>query len=151
MYSNAQILAAVLNKWAQPVISQLAIGRLDSIPGIQAINNKIRSTGWVSPNWSMIAELSPIIEPVTNRVAQPILGSYFKRLPDEAIPEIAHGVVDAALQQGQLSIMEGRVTFDKSDLEELKKLLDYNLPLKKDSEYVVKTQAETENAETQAA
>lgn len=151
MYSNAQILAAVLNKWAQPVISQLAIGRLDSIPGIQAINNKIRSTGWVSPNWSMIAELSPIIEPVTNRVAQPILGSYFKRLPDEAIPEIAHGVVDAALQQGQLSIMEGRVTFDKTDLEELKKLLDYNLPLKKDSEYVVKTQAETENAETQAA
>lgn len=151
MYSNAQILAAVLNKWAQPVISQLAIGRLDSIPGIQAINNKIRSTGWVSPNWSMIAELSPIIEPVTNRVAQPILGSYFKRLPDEAIPEIAHGVVDAALQQGQLSIMEGRVSFDKSDLEELKNLLDYNLPLKKDSEYVVKTQAETDNAETQAA
>ena len=50
-YSNAQILAAVLAKWGQPAIEQLTSGKLDNLPWMQAVSNKVRSTGWVSPNW----------------------------------------------------------------------------------------------------
>lgn len=151
MYSNAQILTAVLNKWMQPVVQQFASSKMALLPLIGAINNKVRSTGWVSPQWNLTAELSPIIEPITNNIMQPLLGSYISRIPDSAIPQMAHGIVDAALERGELELFEGKVVFEESDLQELKKLLDYNLPIKKDEDYVVKTQPDTGTADAQAA
>ena len=47
-------------------------------------------------------------------------------------------MVDSALAQGELSMFEGNLVFDKSDLENLKKLLDYNLPLPDENRYEVK-------------
>lgn len=149
-YSNASILAAVVNKWIQPVLVQLAQGRIDSFPVMQAINNKVRSTGWVPPSWSISSELSPFIEPVTKAMVSPILENYMKQVPDSAIPGIAHGIVDKALKNGELSILGGKITFDREDLTELKKLLDYNLPLRKTEEYEVRTSPPDE-AETQTA
>ena len=60
-YTNAQILAAVLAKWGQPAIEQLTSGKLDNLPCMQAVSNKVRSMGWVSPNWSLGKELSPMM------------------------------------------------------------------------------------------
>lgn len=128
-----------MNKWLQPVVSQLANSKLQSLPFIQAIDNKVRSMGWVSPNWSIVSELSPMIEPITGSMVQPVLGQYLSKIPDEAIPAMAHSIVDKAIANGELSIFEGRLTFEKSDLEELKKLLDYNLPLNQSEGYKVKT------------
>lgn len=150
-YSNAAILSAVVNRWIQPVLVQLAQGRLDSLPGIQAINNKVRSLGWVSPAWSLTAELSPLMEPITRGMVQPMLEGYLKKVPDAAIPEIAHGIVDKALENGELSIFEGKITFDREDLEELKKLLNYNLPIRKNEEYEVKVSPSENNVDAQAA
>ena len=45
-YTNAQILAAVLAKWGQPAIEQLTSGKLDNLPWMQAVSNKVRSMGW---------------------------------------------------------------------------------------------------------
>lgn len=149
-YSNASILAAVVNRWIQPVLVQIAQGKLDSLPFIQAINNKVRSTGWVTPSWSVTAELSPFIEPITGGMVSPILESYMKQVPDSAIPGIAHGIVDKALERGELSFLGGKITFDREDLTELKKLLDYNLPFKKTDEYEVRTSPPAD-AEAQAA
>ena len=107
MFSNAQKLAAVLNKWAQPAIQGLLGSRLGQLPFIANIDAKLRSTGWVSP----------------------MLARYLQGIPDSAIPELAHKVVDDAIKVGSLSLFEGKVEFEKDDLEELKMLLQYNLPI----------------------
>lgn len=148
MYSNTQILAAVLQKWLQPAAIQILQSKVQSMPFVQLINNKVRSTGWVNPQWSIIPEVAPFLEPVANSMVQPVLKSMLAKVPDEAVPAMAHSIVDKALEQGQLSILDGFITLDRTDLEELKKLLNYNLPLKAEAQYTVKTQPD---AEAQAA
>lgn len=138
-YTNSQILSAVINKWVQPVVTQLAQEKIGSFPFLQAIDNKVRSMGWVSPNWSIVKELSPMIEPITNSIAQPFIQKYLSSIPDEAIPSMAHSIVDKALEKGHFEFMEGKILLEKEDLQELKKLLEYNLPIEKGNDYVVKT------------
>lgn len=149
-YTNSQILAAVLNKWLQPVVLQLSQAKMASFPFVQAIENKVKNIGFVSPNWSLTRELAPMIEPITNSIVQPMLNKYLANVPDEAIPAMAHGIIDKAMANGSLELMEGKLIFDKEDLQELKKLLDFNLPVNKAEEYVVKTSIE-ETAQAQAA
>ena len=61
---------------------------------------------------------------------------------------MAHGLVDKAIQNGGLELMEGRLKFDMNDLRELKNLLDYNLPLQKKEEYeVITSKKKEENPE----
>lgn len=139
MMNNRTILAAVLAKWAQPAINQMTSGRLDTLPFLAAISNKVRSTGWVSPQWSLGKELSPLLSNAVNSLVEPLIASYLQGVPDEAIPNMAHSIVDEAIKQGELSLFEGNVIFEKEDLEELKNYLDYNLPLTASSQYVVKT------------
>lgn len=146
MMNNRTILAAVLSKWAQPAIAQMTSGRLDTLPFLAAISNKVRSTGWVSPQWSLGKELSPLLGNAVNSLVEPLIASYLQNIPDEAIPNMAHSIVDEAIKQGELSLFEGNVIFEKEDLEELKNYLDYNLPLAASSQYVVKTGEEEEEA-----
>lgn len=138
-YTNSQILAAVLNRWLQPVVLQLSQAKMSSFPIVQAIENKVKNIGFVSPNWSLTQELAPIIEPITNSIVQPMLNRYLSNVPDEAIPAMAHNIIDKAISDGKLELMEGKVIFDKEDLQDLKNLLDYNLPLKNNEEYKVIT------------
>jgi len=140
-YTNAQILAAVLNKWLQPAVKQLAGQRLSSFPFIAAIENKVRSTGWVSPSWRLSDELAPLMQTITGTMLEPFIASYLAKVPDESIPEMAHAIVDSAMENGGLSLFEGNVTFEKKDVEELKKLLDYNLPRKAFPKYNVVTES----------
>lgn len=146
MTNNRTILAAVLAKWAQPAINQMTSGRLDTLPFLAAISNKVRSTGWVSPQWSLGKELSPLLGNAVNSLVEPLIASYLQGIPDEALPNMAHSIVDEAIKQGELSLFEGNVIFEKEDLEELKNYLDYNLPLTASSQYVVKTGEEEEEA-----
>lgn len=146
MMNNRTILAAVLSKWAQPAINQMTSGRLDTLPFLAAISNKVRSTGWVSPQWSLGKELSPLLSNAVNSLVEPLIVSYLQGVPDEAIPNMAHSIVDEAIKQGELSLFEGNVIFEKEDLEELKNYLDYNLPLTASSQYVVKTGEEEKEA-----
>lgn len=142
-YNNSQILAAVLNKWLQPVVLQFSQAKIASFPFVQAIENKVKNIGFVSPSWSLIQEIAPMIEPVTSNLMQSVLSRYLANVPDEAIPGIAHGIVDKAIANGKLELMEGKLIFEKQDLEELKKLLDFNLPIKQNEEYSVITSPET--------
>lgn len=59
-------------------------------------------------------------------------------------------LADKALESGELKLMEGKLTFNKEDLTELKNLLNYNLPVGQTTDYVVKT-SDTKKAEAQAA
>lgn len=129
MFSNAQKLAAVLNKWAQPAIQGLIGSRLGQLPFIANIDAKIRSTGWVSPMWSLSKEIVPLMDGLSSSLVEPMLARYLQGVPDSAIPELAHKVVNDAIKNGSLSLFEGKVEFEKDDLEELKTLLQYNLPI----------------------
>lgn len=138
-YTNAQILAAILDKWAQPLVQQIAGQKLSSMPFMTAIENKVKSTGWVPPAWSLAAEIAPIMQPLASSLVLPMLETYLSKIPDAAIPQMAHSVVDAAIGNGGMILMDGNITFDKSDMEHLKKLLDYNLPAQTVQHYAVKT------------
>lgn len=129
MATNAQILAAIVGKWATPMAAPFLSSWMDGMPAIGALQNKVRSMGWVSPNWSLMAELSPLIEGASGTLIAPILTQYLSGLDDASIPQMAHGIVDAALDKGELRLMDGKITIERSDLDQLKRLLDYNLPI----------------------
>jgi hypothetical protein len=140
MYTNAQILSAVINKWVQPVIRTFLQGKVQSLGFLQNIEAKVKSTGWVSPNWSLMQDLSPIMEGVTGSIVTPVLSKYLSMVDDASIPKMAHDIVDEALKQGKLSILEGKVELETEDLIELKQLLNYNLPVTDEQGYKVITE-----------
>lgn len=139
-YSNRQILAAVLNKWAQPALRQLAGQRLSSLPFMANIEAKIKQTGWVSPMWNLGGEISPLVQGLSSSIVEPLLVKYLQGVPDDALPQLAHGIVNDAIKNGGLTLFEGAVEFEVEDLEELKMLLRYNLPIVEYSAYEVITE-----------
>lgn len=142
-YTNAQILSAVLTRWAQPIVETFAGGKLSALPFIANIEQKIKSTGWVSPMWSLGKELSPMLGGLANQLVEPLLSNYLKDIPDAMIPQLAHSLVDNAIKQGGLSLFEGKIELEAEDLEELRTLLRYNLPIADAGEtYKVITQKE---------
>ena len=146
MITNAQKLSAVLTTWINPVVQQFAAGRMSTLPFVQLIENRVKASGWVSPAWSLASEISPLLNNVSSALVQPMLQRYISQVPDANLPNMAHSIVDEAIRQGQLSIMEGKVVFEKEDLEELKQLLNYNLPLTAEDEYEVITEPRAEDS-----
>lgn len=140
MYSNAQILAAVVNKWAQPYLGQLIAGKVGSIPALGMAENWVKNLGIVSPNYSIVKDLMPIVGGASEIVVQPMLSRYLSMVDDATLPAMAHGIVDKAIENGELSLAEGFLTFEENDLKRLKRLLELNLPLEKSECYTVKTE-----------
>lgn len=137
-YSNSQILAAVVSEWARPAISQIAAGNLMRLPMLQSLQATIGSLGLVSGNYALQKDIEPLIQPVVNSLVTPMLAKYFGQIPDESIPQMAHDVVDKVRYNGPLSILEGMITFDEEDLDELADLLQKNLPVEQTEGYQVK-------------
>lgn len=136
-YSNLDILTAILNKFIQPLVAQFAQGKMSSFPFVQMIENKVRSTGFVSGSWNLTQELSPLIGAFTSGITKPLIKNGLSNIPDEAIPEMAHNVVDAAINNGGLVLLEGKIELETSDLIELKKLLNCNLPFNGGGDYQI--------------
>ena len=139
MFTNSQILSAVISKWAQPILLQLASSKMRNFTAIQFLDNKIRSTGWVSPNYSIADEISQFIEPATQYMVAPYIAKYLSNIPEEAIPNMAHAIIDKAITNGKVELFEGKIVFEESDLRNLKTLLNYNLPIKMSEQYNVIT------------
>lgn len=77
---------------------------------------------------------------LTGKLIEPLLANYLSGVPDNMIPQLAHSLVDNAIQNGELSLFEGKVVFELDDLQELKELLRYNLPIQAEKEYNVITE-----------
>lgn len=137
-YTNSQILAAVVSEWARPAISQIAASNLMRLPMLQSLQATIGSMGLVSGNYALQKDIEPLIQPVVNSLVTPMLAKYFGQIPEESIPQMAHDVVDKVRYNGPLSILEGMITFDEEDLDELADLLQKNLPVEKTEGYQVK-------------
>jgi hypothetical protein len=140
MATNAKILGAVLNKWAQPLIATFVSDNIQSVPFIQGLQNKVRSLGWVGPKWTLLGELSPLMESVTGNLVAPMIEKYLAGLNDESIPKMAHAIVDDALKNGELILFEGRIIFEKEDLWQLKRLLELTLPYDPKEDVEIKTE-----------
>lgn len=137
-YSNSQILAAVVSEWARPAISQIAAGNIMRLPMLQSLQTTIGSLGLVSGAYNLQKDIEPLIQPVVNSLITPMLSRYFGQIPEESIPQMAHDIVEKVRYNGPLSILEGVVTFDEEDLDELAELLQKNLPVESVDHYQVK-------------
>lgn len=137
-YSNSQILAAVVSEWARPAISQIAASNIMRLPMLQSLQATIGSLGLVSGAYNLQKDIEPLIQPVVNSLITPMLSRYFGQIPEESIPQMAHDIVEKVRYNGPLSILEGVVTFDEEDLDELAELLQKNLPVESVDHYQVK-------------
>jgi hypothetical protein len=140
MYTNSQILAAVVSQWLQPLIGSVVAGKVGNIPMLGAAENWVKNLGIVSPNYSIMRDLMPIIGGASDVIIVPMLNKYLSMMDDASLPAMAHGIVDKAIENGELSLAEGFITFEEPDLKRLKRLLELNLPLPADSGYIVKTE-----------
>lgn len=147
-YTNSQILSAVLSKFLQPLVQMYGGEKLASLPFVKAIENKARATGFVSGKWSLMKEIAPLMENVSGKLITPVLNGYLSKMDDAQLPYMAHSIVDSAIANGKLELLDGAIEFEKSDLHELKRLLNINLPLKEGDVYEVK-ETEDINEETE--
>ena len=128
-WSNAQKLAAVVSFWARPALTQLATSRLSSLPMMQSLQQSIVASGLVSQAYNISADLMPIMAPVINNLLQPYLEKQLTQLPDESIPALARDVLAEAEKKGSMSIMDGFLTLEAQDIQELRQLVEKNLPM----------------------
>lgn len=128
-WSNAQKLAAVVSFWARPALTQLATSRLSSLPMMQNLQQSIVASGLVSQAYNISADLMPIMAPVINNLLQPYLERQLAQLPDESIPALARDVLAEAEKKGSMSIMDGFLTLETQDIQELRQLVEKNLPM----------------------
>ena len=91
----------------------------------------------MSGEYALQKDIEPLVQPVVNSLVTPMLARYFGQLPDESIPQMAHNVVEKVRYNGPLTILEGMITFDEEDLDELADLLRKNLPVEKVDGYQV--------------
>ena len=138
MATNAEILGMVINKWAQPLIGTYINQYVQAMPFVQMIQNKVRSTGWVSGNWSLISELSPLMEGLSGNIIAPLVSRWLSGMDDASIPRLAHAIVENAIKNGELRLLEGKVIFELNDLQQLKRLLDLNMPINEDNDITIK-------------
>lgn len=141
MFSNRQKLAAVLAKWGQPAIQGLIGSKINSLPLIGNLEAKIKSTGFVSPMYSLGKELSQfVMGGISAPIIEPFLNKALANVPDDAIPVLAHSVVESAIKNGNMVLFEGNIELEREDLQELQKLLRYNLPINPMDNYQVLTE-----------
>ena len=137
-YSNSQIFAAVVSEWARPAISQIAASKVMRLPMLQSLQASIGALGLVSGEYNLQKDIEPLILPVVNSLITPVLARYFGQIPEESIPQMAHDIVEKVRYNGPLSVLEGVITFDEEDLDELADLLQKNLPVENAAPYQVK-------------
>jgi hypothetical protein len=80
------------------------------------------------------------MESVTGNIVAPMISKYVSQIDDASIPKMAHGIVDNAIKNGELSLFEGKVVFEESDLKQLKRLLELNLPYNPAEDIIIKTE-----------
>lgn len=135
--SNKEILTAILIEWMKPVLPAMLESKVRNIPVLSMFENWVKKTGIAPANWTVMQDIAPLIQRAAYDIIAPIVEAKMKGLPDEALPQMAHGIVDAAIENGGMQLLGGNITFDKEDMQELKNYLNYNLPYKKKERYTV--------------
>lgn len=128
-YTNARKLSAVVARWLFPMSEQLVGMKLSSLPFLTNLEAKIKATGWVGNGYSIMSDLSPIMRPIVDAMLAPAVCALVQGVPDDVIPVAAHKIVCAAIENNGLTLLDGKVSFTRQDMERLKCLLEKNLPI----------------------
>lgn len=128
MATNAQIMAAIVNKVAQPIVMMYMNELLGTNAVVQMLENKVKSMGIVSPQWKIINELAPFGEVISGAMVVPFLSQLMDGV-EEQIPMLARDFIKTAREQGQISLLEGKILLDKHDIDLMERLIESNLPL----------------------
>lgn len=98
--TNAQILTAVILKWGEPVIPVMMGNTLNGISaGMLPVEKLFKSIGLAGPGWQISNEINSLASLGGTKMIRPFLERFVSRIPDDMIPELAHGYVDSAIQQ----------------------------------------------------
>lgn len=127
MATNAQIMAAIVNKVAQPIVMMYMNELLGANGFVQMLENKVKSMGIVSPQWRIINELAPFGEVISGAMVVPFLTSLMQGV-DEQLPMLARDFIRKAKEQGSISLLEGKIILDKHDIAEMERLIENYLP-----------------------
>lgn len=128
MATNAQIMAAIVNKVAQPIVMMYMNELLGTNAAVQMLENKVKSMGIVSPQWKIINELAPFGEVISGAMVVPFLAQLMDGV-EEQIPMLARDFIKTAREQGQISLLEGKILLDNHDIDLMERLIESNLPL----------------------
>lgn len=128
MATNAQIMAAIVNKVAQPIVMAYMNELLGANGFVQMLENKVKNMGIVSPQWKIINELAPFGEVISGAMVVPFLSQLMDGV-EEQIPMLARDFIKTAREQGQISLLEGKILLDKHDIDLMERLIESNLPL----------------------
>lgn len=139
-YSNAQILSAVVSYWAQPIATQLLAGKVATLPGLGVVENILKKFCLASPNYSIVGDATKLVGYAGGYIIEPMLNKWLSGISDDAIPSIAHGIIDNAIKSGDIELVEGNITVELEDLKELKRLLALNMPVEEKKKYKVKVE-----------
>jgi len=111
------------------MISQILESKINSIPFLSNLEAKIINSGWVGRNYHIATDISPILNNAGEMLLIPIINSFLSNMPQDTLPAIAHSIVDNGISNGSLAILDDMITIEADDLQELKHLLNRNLPL----------------------
>lgn len=142
MYSNIEILTAVIVTWAKPLVDEIVEHRLGNLQPVATASEWVKKYFPVPKNYSIVRDLSFLAVPASEIMVGNFVRTGLEKLNvrDKDIPSYAARIVDSLIEQadkkGSVSLFN-TVELEKSDLEKLRYLLHKNLPVEETAKYEV--------------
>lgn len=130
MKTNKEIASEILSEWMTPYYQSLIdMGLLSNLDIVTRIDNKIKQTGWVNENYTILADMSPYMDHSSRVILKGMVYEIMEEIPDAMIPDLMHSIVRSAYDKGQLSLLGGRLKFNREQLDQLKVIMKKHMPL----------------------
>lgn len=142
MYSNTEILTAVIVTWAKPMVDEIVANRLGHLQPVATASEWVKKYFPVPNNYSIVNDLSFLAVPASEMMVGNFVRQGLEKLnvKDQDVPAYAARIVDSLIEEadkkGNVSLFN-TVEIEKSDLEKLRYLLRKNLPVDECEKYEV--------------
>jgi hypothetical protein len=142
MYSNIEILTAVIVTWAKPMVDEIVANRLGHLQPVATASEWVKKYFPVPNNYSIVNDLSFLAVPASEMMVGNFVRQGLEKLnvKDQDVPAYAARIVDSLIEEadkkGNVSLFN-TVELEKSDLEKLRYLLRKNLPVDECEKYEV--------------
>lgn len=142
MYSNTEILTAVIVTWAKPMVDEIVANRLGNLQPVATASEWVKKYFPVPNNYSIVNDLSFLAVPASEMMVGNFVRQGLEKLnvKDQDVPAYAARIVDSLIEEagkkGSVSLFN-TIELEKSDLEKLRYLLRKNLPVEDFAKYEV--------------
>lgn len=142
MYSNTEILTAVIVTWAKPMVDEIVANRLGNLQPVATASEWVKKYFPVPNNYSIVNDLSFLAVPASEMMVGNFVRTGLEKLnvSDKDVPAYAARIVDSLIaeaeKKGCVSLFN-TIELEKSDLEKLRYLLRKNLPVGEFTKYEV--------------